>query len=42
MTKLEADKKCILLFGMNSEDYARKVLRMWEEDNKEKEPKKPA
>ncbi len=38
MTKEEADKKCMRLFGMNSEDYAKRILEAWKEEKKSNEP----
>jgi hypothetical protein len=31
ITKSEADKKCMDLFGMNSDDYAKRILKAWKE-----------
>jgi hypothetical protein len=38
LSKTEADKICLKLFGMNSEDYAKRILKAWrEEQNNKKE-----
>jgi acetamidase/formamidase len=29
LTKAEADRKCMMLFGMNSDDYAKRILMAW-------------
>jgi len=42
MSKAEADKKCMCLFGMDSDAYAKRILKAWKEcqKNQGSKPKK--
>lgn len=39
ITKEEADKKCMRLFGMNSDEYAKRIYEEWEKEKKKSENK---
>ncbi len=37
MTKSEADKLCFKWFGMSLDDYAKRIMKAWEEENRTKD-----